>query len=886
MLLVCANLLAQPTASVMPMPHIQFFNKTGQPLAGGLVYTYQTGTLIPQATYKDAYQVTANSNPVVLDSGGYADIWLASGQSYRIVVASSANVTQSTTDNVSDPYMLNQSNFAVLNSTATQTFSGPVSTGTYGLTGGAINISGNGKFGSIDGVQIFCDIYSGTMDQQMQSCISAVISAGGGVADGRGITSISTTQYWNRTVTIQGASVTVLLGAVNPTLNAWPVFKILGNGSGSEVVRIFGQGPDSSGTVFTGGGSGTLIQLGDGTSTNDPSKVEVAGLYLNGTNQVACITGSYVTMPWIHDNQFVNCLGGAVVLHSSSSPQIGPRNDFGTVTTNSLNIGSIVLDNAPNAQVYANNFYPANSPGIRFTNTPSTNVRSANNSFLSQTFAFEIPLMSSNLIGFSSVGDNIVNASLGWADVGLLVDGSGAAVPINPDFEHLYVGSTPATATTTITAAQGLKITDSYITPATIIAGATVIPYSPGVTTFSQRDNVWVGGLTNAALSFSDLSAGKFVIGALQYTGSSVAQVGPSLPTTGTGSVWTNPNTGVSTTTLSTMTFNSSTPASGLYGANLGFSIPTSSVITGIQVTFQRFLSGGVTGSVSASSGQVCLQYSSTQYCKSSSSSWTWAQANETEGSSSDTWGNTWTAQQINDPSFGLSITPSFIASTGYSRVLNLGYYQITIYYNSGGTLVVPNLSVPGQQVNIQGPTTPAVLAVTTNSGSCSGSSCVVTGCSVVSGGTGYPFTPNVVIGGNGTGATAVVTMVGGVVKTCAVTNSGSYYTVATIGPQAGSYATMYDGLILQWASGVSTTAATGSGSGQTQVIQFPYTFPHACLNANIATQVAAATPTGTQAMYQQVGACTAANVEVLLEQFTGSVTGSTYIPTVLAIGW
>jgi hypothetical protein len=48
----------------------QFFDSSGDPLAGGKVYYYEAGTSNLQTTYSDAAGSTANSNPIVLDAAG------------------------------------------------------------------------------------------------------------------------------------------------------------------------------------------------------------------------------------------------------------------------------------------------------------------------------------------------------------------------------------------------------------------------------------------------------------------------------------------------------------------------------------------------------------------------------------------------------------------------------------------------------------------------------------------------------------------------------------------------------------------------------------------------------------------------------------------------
>lgn len=86
-------------AKLAPYAVQQFFDNSGDPLAGGKLYTYEAGTSTPKATYTDADEGTANANPVVLDSNGRADIWLDSG-SYKFVLKDSTDVTIQTTDDV------------------------------------------------------------------------------------------------------------------------------------------------------------------------------------------------------------------------------------------------------------------------------------------------------------------------------------------------------------------------------------------------------------------------------------------------------------------------------------------------------------------------------------------------------------------------------------------------------------------------------------------------------------------------------------------------------------------------------------------------------------------------------------------------------------------
>lgn len=72
----------------------------GTPNALGKVYTYAAGTLTPLAAYTTQAGGTPQTNPVILDADGTAQIWLTSTSSYRIIEKTSADVTIRDTDNI------------------------------------------------------------------------------------------------------------------------------------------------------------------------------------------------------------------------------------------------------------------------------------------------------------------------------------------------------------------------------------------------------------------------------------------------------------------------------------------------------------------------------------------------------------------------------------------------------------------------------------------------------------------------------------------------------------------------------------------------------------------------------------------------------------------
>jgi hypothetical protein len=97
-------------ALLSPNPKQQFFDANGQPLVGGKVYTYLAGTTTPVASYVDAAGVTTNTNPIILDSRGMANIWLLTTVNYKYVVYTAADVLIFTTDNIG--VTLNSASFA------------------------------------------------------------------------------------------------------------------------------------------------------------------------------------------------------------------------------------------------------------------------------------------------------------------------------------------------------------------------------------------------------------------------------------------------------------------------------------------------------------------------------------------------------------------------------------------------------------------------------------------------------------------------------------------------------------------------------------------------------------------------------------------------------
>jgi len=88
------------TAALTPVPKIQFFADDGTPLVGGKLYSYAAGTTTPLATYTTYAGTVANTNPVILDSRGEANVWLT-GVLYKLALYDADDALIWTVDNVS-----------------------------------------------------------------------------------------------------------------------------------------------------------------------------------------------------------------------------------------------------------------------------------------------------------------------------------------------------------------------------------------------------------------------------------------------------------------------------------------------------------------------------------------------------------------------------------------------------------------------------------------------------------------------------------------------------------------------------------------------------------------------------------------------------------------
>lgn len=132
------------SAYLSGVPKLQFFDTDGNPLVGGRLYTYAAGTTTPLATYTSASGATPNTNPIILDARGEANVWLASSN-YKFVLKDADDVTIWTVDDITSSTVITQ--ILAINGTAgapPYTFGNDTDTGIFLPAVGQIGVTVGG----------------------------------------------------------------------------------------------------------------------------------------------------------------------------------------------------------------------------------------------------------------------------------------------------------------------------------------------------------------------------------------------------------------------------------------------------------------------------------------------------------------------------------------------------------------------------------------------------------------------------------------------------------------------------------------------------------------------------------------------------------------------
>ncbi len=170
----------------------------------------------------------------------------------------------------------------------------------------------------------------------------------------------------------------------------------------------------------------------------------------------------------------------------------------------------------------------------------------------------------------------------------------------------------------------------------------------------------------------------------LLATTARAATSGPNNPSAGANDAsvgtlaWTTPtnvytsNDGRATAALT----NPPTTTQYLVATGFNFALPADSLIQGIQVSIER--SATIAASARDNSVKIVKGGTATGTDKASASSWPTTDAYASYGSTSDLWGTTWTAADINAANFGVAISA---IRTANSPTVRVDHITVTVTY-------------------------------------------------------------------------------------------------------------------------------------------------------------------------------------------------------------
>ena len=138
------------TTALSPSPKQQFFTAGGVPLVAGKLYTYAAGTSTPLATYQDSTGTVSNTNPVILDSRGEANVWLTPSDAYKFVLRDATDALIWTVDNIN--IGINFGNVIVTGGSINGAVIGNITPAAGSFTD--LSASGNVVFNSVTQMQI------------------------------------------------------------------------------------------------------------------------------------------------------------------------------------------------------------------------------------------------------------------------------------------------------------------------------------------------------------------------------------------------------------------------------------------------------------------------------------------------------------------------------------------------------------------------------------------------------------------------------------------------------------------------------------------------------------------------------------------------------------
>ncbi|MEM4243130.1 MAG: DUF5011 domain-containing protein, partial [Candidatus Woesearchaeota archaeon] len=141
-----------------------------------------------------------------------------------------------------------------------------------------------------------------------------------------------------------------------------------------------------------------------------------------------------------------------------------------------------------------------------------------------------------------------------------------------------------------------------------------------------------------------------------------------------------------------------------LVAVNFSFSIPENATINGILAEIEHLFAGSPPSNINDSSVRIIKGGSMVGTDKASADLWPGADTYAIYGGSSDLWGTTWTAADINNAGFGVAVSAKKSVFDGKKQHAKVDHIRITVYYTAPDT-TPPNVTVPADMtVEATGP--------------------------------------------------------------------------------------------------------------------------------------------------------------------------------------
>jgi len=290
--------------SISTPPKLQFFAADGTPLVGGKLYSYAAGTTTPLATYTSSTGGTANTNPVILDSRGEANVWFGTGQ-YKLKLTSATDVDIWTVDNLNG---VNQNVLDVFSASSGSSLIGYTQGGT-----GAVATTVQAKLRQTVSVKDFGAVGNGTTDDT--AAIQLALNNSGSIYFPAGTYKISSAL----TITISDTSI---------------------RGEGLNTIIATNS---LTADIFTlGDGTNPIYGLAFSDFTIWPSVVKTAGYAFNGrfvvncqwvnvnvgSNKLYTSDGHRLFYGWFFDRfDTINILGGQCITKNDGIRMRGNADD-------------------------------------------------------------------------------------------------------------------------------------------------------------------------------------------------------------------------------------------------------------------------------------------------------------------------------------------------------------------------------------------------------------------------------------------------------------------------------------------------------------------------------------------------------------------------------